>query len=555
MIMRHVDLTYTLGIVLTMVLAELGFSVEAQLTDGKFVLQLREQVATTAGAQTTKPVVRTERWNPGQTAVIVCDMWDSHHCYNSVQRVKDMAGRMNEVLKAARGAGALIIHCPSSCMRTYDGHPARIRAQHAPAAENLPDQIGQWCLRIPSEENIRYPIDQSDGGEDDSPEVHRKWHEQLAAQGKNPLSPWSRQYDPLEIHDEDAITDSGVEVWNLLGEREIENVMLLGVHTNMCVLGQPFGLRQMAKNGKNVVLIRDLTDTMYNPSMPPYVHHHTGTDFIIEYIEKCVCPTVSSSDLIGGKPHRFFDDKRPTLAVVISEFEYETFQTLPEFARQHLGKDFRVVYVINDDPNCHELPGIEVLKDADVAILSIWRRTLPPGQLQVVRDYTAAKKPLVAIRTTSHAFATRNNSTPQGRATWQRFDRDVLQGNYDGHHGNHTDQGDSATVVWVPSSARENLLVAGVPSGEFTVGSWLYKMAPLGDLATPVLMGRVGNSSREPVAWSVNTDDGQRVFYTSLGSQDDFGQPEFVGLLHNAIYWAAGLPRPAKLFATTAEKE
>ena len=47
--MRHVDLTYTLGIVLTMVLAELGFSVEAQLTDGKFVLQLREQVATTAG--------------------------------------------------------------------------------------------------------------------------------------------------------------------------------------------------------------------------------------------------------------------------------------------------------------------------------------------------------------------------------------------------------------------------------------------------------------------------------------------------------------------------
>ena len=60
------------------------------------------------------------------------------------------------------------------------------------------------------------------------------------------------------------ITMSLVENWNLLEARGIENVMILGVHTNMCVLGRPFGLRQMAHNGKNVVLVRDLTDTMYN---------------------------------------------------------------------------------------------------------------------------------------------------------------------------------------------------------------------------------------------------------------------------------------------------
>ncbi len=46
-------------------------------------------------------------------------------------------------------------------------------------------------------------------------------------------------------------------------------MILLGVHTNMCVLGRPFGLRQMAKNGKNVVLMRDMTDTMYNPQSGP----------------------------------------------------------------------------------------------------------------------------------------------------------------------------------------------------------------------------------------------------------------------------------------------
>ena len=554
-IMRFICWVSAFSIVWTFAIVEWISAVESQQTDGQFVLHLREQVATTAGEQATKPSFRTERWNPDRTAVIVCDMWDSHHCYNAVQRVKDMAGRVSKVLKTMRDAGALVIHCPSSCMQAYEGHPARLRAQRAPPAKNLPKGIDQWCVQIPSEEESQYPIDQSDGGEDDDLEVHQKWHEQLVADGKNVSSPWTRQCDLLEISDEDAITDSGREVWNLLEERGIENVILLGVHTNMCVLGRPFGLRQMAKNGKNVVLIRDLTDTMYNPAMPPYVDHHTGTDFIIEYIEKYVCPTVASSDLVGGKPHRFFDDKRLTLAIVVSEFEYETFQTLPEFSRQHLGKNFRVVYAINDDRDSHELPGIEILKDADVAIMSIWRRSLPPEQLQVVRDYIEAKKPLVAIRTTSHAFATRNHSTPAGRATWQRFDRDVLQGNYQGHHGNHADQGDSATVVWIPSSATDHLLVAGISPGEFTVGSWLYKMSPLGDLATPVLMGRVGNSAHEPVAWSLDSEDGHRVFYTSLGSQDDFRSSEFVCLLRNAIYWAAGVPELVKPVATTAEKE
>src|SRR6188474_400899 len=57
----------------------------------------------------------TESWQPGQTAIIVCDMWDSHHCLNAVRRAAEMAPRMNEVLKAARNQGALIIHAPSGC--------------------------------------------------------------------------------------------------------------------------------------------------------------------------------------------------------------------------------------------------------------------------------------------------------------------------------------------------------------------------------------------------------------------------------------------------------
>src|SRR5205085_5328133 len=136
--------------------------------------------------------------------------------------------------------------------------------------------------------------DQTKGGEDDDLEEHARWQEKLAALSRNPKSPWKWQISLLTIGDNDAISDSGVEIWNLLEQRKIKNVILPGVHTNMCVLGRPFGLRQMAKNGKNVVLMRDMTDTMYDPSQWPYVNHFTGTRLIIEHIVKFVCPTITS---------------------------------------------------------------------------------------------------------------------------------------------------------------------------------------------------------------------------------------------------------------------
>ena len=77
----------------------------------------------------------------------------------------------------------------------------------------------------------------------------------------------------------------------------IKNVILVGVHTNMCVLGRPFGLRQLAKNGVNVVLMRDLTDAMYNPKSWPYVSHDEGTKKIISHIERYVCPTITSDQI------------------------------------------------------------------------------------------------------------------------------------------------------------------------------------------------------------------------------------------------------------------
>ena len=86
--------------------------------------------------------------------------------------------------------------------------------------------------------------------------------------------------------------------------------MLMGVHLNMCVLGRPFGIRQLVNLGKDVVLVRDLTDTMYDPRQKPHVDHFTGTDLVVEHVERYWCPSITSVDLVGGVPFRFGGDRR-----------------------------------------------------------------------------------------------------------------------------------------------------------------------------------------------------------------------------------------------------
>jgi nicotinamidase-related amidase len=280
--------------------------------DGLLQLKVRTRPESSQGNNRFDVVTRTEQWDPRKTAIIVCDMWDLHHCLNAVRRLEEFAPRLAEVMKEARRRGVIIIHAPSECMEAYKTHPARLHALAVPRAADLPKDIGKSCDRIPAEERGRYPIDQSDGGEDDDLAEHRAWADKLQAMGRNPKAPWKKQTDLIPIADGDFITDRGEEVWNILQLHHRDNVILAGVHTNMCVLGRPFGLRQMARNEKHVVLMRDMTDTMYNPERWPRVSHFAGTDLIIEHIEKFVCPTITSDQLIGGKPFHFKNDSRPS---------------------------------------------------------------------------------------------------------------------------------------------------------------------------------------------------------------------------------------------------
>ncbi|MDB6041163.1 MAG: hypothetical protein JWM99_5004 [Verrucomicrobiales bacterium] len=248
-------------------------------------------------------------WEPRETALIICDMWDDHWCKSAARRVAEMAGPLNEVVKQARARGVFIIHAPSSVTDFYKDTPQRKRAQNAPFAR-APKPLATvqrwgtaWCWTDSKHEGV-LPIDDSDMG--------------CSCTGARCeiREAWKRQISTIELASDDALTDDGQETWNLLTEREIKNVILCGVHLNMCVLGRPFAIRQQVNLGKNVALMRDFTDTMYNPERPPGVDHFSGTDLVIEHVEKYWCPSFTSSDLTGRPPFRFREDQRQTAGLL-----------------------------------------------------------------------------------------------------------------------------------------------------------------------------------------------------------------------------------------------
>ena len=96
----------------------------------------------------------------------------------------------------------------------------------------------------------------------------------------------------------DLISDDGREIYSVLREHGIDTVMMMGVHANMCILNRSFGIRQLTKWGIHCILVRDLTDAMYNPASRPHVSHAAGTELVIEYIEKYWAPSVVSDEFL-----------------------------------------------------------------------------------------------------------------------------------------------------------------------------------------------------------------------------------------------------------------
>jgi hypothetical protein len=136
------------------------------------------------------------------------------------------------------------------------------------------------------------PIDDSDGGCDCEPQC---------TQPKNGQWPWKQENPLIHIAPGDAVSADGQEIYNLFRQRGIKHVIICGVHLNMCVLGRTFGIRQLTEWGFDVVLPRDLTDTMYNPRKFPFVDHDAGTQLMIDHVERFWCPTTTSDQLLATK--------------------------------------------------------------------------------------------------------------------------------------------------------------------------------------------------------------------------------------------------------------
>jgi hypothetical protein len=252
---------------------------------GVLRLNLRERRADPAGK--VNAVERMVDWNVAETAIIVCDMWDDHHCKIAAQRVGVLARKMNDVLTAARDRGVMIIHAPSDTMNIYAGTPHRMRMEQAPPAKP-PVPIERRCDVDPTREPQPLPVDRKLDCDDPTLGIAIRRH--------------SRQNPALDIIGFDGISDNGEEIYNFCEHEGIKNIVLMGVHTNYCVLGRSFGIRQMVRLGRNVVLARDLTDALYDPRQPPYVSHARGTELVVEHVERYWCPSITSDDLIEVLP-------------------------------------------------------------------------------------------------------------------------------------------------------------------------------------------------------------------------------------------------------------
>ena len=254
--------------------------------NSEWQIRLRDRVKQTDGS--FKEVHKRANWNAEETAIIIVDMWNDHHCVSAAKRVFEMAPHMNRVVKAARDKGVLIIHAPSGCDSFYKGQPVRKNAESAPIANT--DIEFKWNYFNPEHEGPLANKLEAAGCSCDSPK---------------PCGPdrrvWESQIKTLEMTDADAATSNGREIHNLLESRGIKNVIIMGVHTNRCVLGRPFGIRQMVYQKRNVVLCRDLTDSYHRDPGK----HFQGLEKIIEHVEKYWCPTITSESITGKKAFQF----------------------------------------------------------------------------------------------------------------------------------------------------------------------------------------------------------------------------------------------------------
>ncbi len=209
------------------------------------------------------------------------------------------------------------------------------------------------------------------------------------------------------------------------------------------------------------------------------------------------------------------------ICLVSGSGEYKSNQSLADF-QELLESRYPVecTRVFWTEGKSDDLPGLEALDDTNVMVLFTKRLKITGGQLDRVKKYCLSGRPIVGIRTASHAFQ-----------NWLSLDSEVFGGDYHGHYRG----GDKIHIKVVEAHSRHQILN---DIKDFSSTCKIYKNPKVADDVEVLLTGAMPEQI-QPVAWARNFKSG-RVFYTSLGDPDDFKNDEYQRLLINAVQWTTG---------------
>jgi type 1 glutamine amidotransferase len=256
------------------------------------------------------------------------------------------------------------------------------------------------------------------------------------------------------------------------------------------------------------------------------------------------------------------------IVLVSGDEEYRTEESFPQLAKilsERHGFQCTVLYAIDPrdgtiNPNVQtNIPGLAALDNADLMIMGLRFRDLPDEQMKHIVDYVEAGKPIVALRTSTHAFNLKSSPT-YAKWSWNSkewdggFGRQVLGETWIRHHGKHGVQ--STRGVFAPGVENHPIL-RGIRSGEIWGPSDVYAVRlPLPGDAQPLVLGQVlegmkpadapvageVNDPMMPVAWT-KTYKGGRIFTTTMGAATDLDNEALRRMVVNAVYWAMGLEK------------
>jgi type 1 glutamine amidotransferase len=267
-----------------------------------------------------------------------------------------------------------------------------------------------------------------------------------------------------------------------------------------------------------------------------------------------VCALMSTA--LGTPAQAAESSHQKNLVFILAENEYQAWRTIPEFGQRLENKyGFHCEYLTSStddkDPNRFFIPRMERVKKADLVVVFARRRALPSEQMQILKDYLDSGKPLIGIRTASHAFdanfvvpkeggapVVANVKLPEGLEQWKAFDQEVFGCSYHGHY-----ETGIVTIVTVNPEKKGHPILTGVPE-TFDSPSWLYLIAPLAPTAEALMMGKIPGKEAEAVVLTNTYKRGSRIVYTSLGHWDDFKTSAFQRILINSVFWTMKLEVP-----------